>query len=138
MVKKTIPQLQEATDITDNAYLVVDTGSVTKKISKGNLQKTFKQKQRTITLTSQTISKDDDTIFMDSPDSPMGMDVNLPPAAECDGKVLRIKNINTGMCGIYGNDYGVEKIEGQNEYDLSGLNKAVTLVCDGSNWFIFA
>lgn len=92
---------------------------------------------RTISLTGQTLSKNDDTVLFQSPDAPMGMDFILPPAADCKGKTLHLKNIGTGLCGGYGNNYGVEKIDGQNEVDISGLNTSVVLVCDGLNWFIF-
>lgn len=139
MVKKTIPQLQEATTITDNAYFVVDTGSVTKKISKFNLRKGMNNSSvRTISLTGQELTVDDEIVLFDSPDAPMGMDFILPPADECVGKVLYLKNIGTGLCGGYGNDFGVEMIDGVDTLDLSGLNKAAIIACDGSNWFIFS
>lgn len=139
MVKKTIPQLQEATTITDNAYFVVDTGSVTKKISKLNLRKSMSNSAiRTITLTGQTLSPDDEIVLFASPDAPMGMDFTLPPADECIGKILYLKNIGTGLCGGYGNEFDVEMIDGVNTLDLSGLNKAAIIACDGSNWFIFS
>lgn len=136
MVKKTIPQLQEATSVTDNAFMVVDTGSVTKKISKINLQESMKPKIRTISLTSQELLPTDDTVLFASPDAPAGMDFTLPDAADYVGKRLFLKNIGTGLCGGY--PQGSSTIDGAADIDISGLNTAAILVSDGVDWFRFS
>lgn len=136
MVKKTIPQLQEAITVTDTAYFVVDTGSVTKKISKINLFRSFSGSVRHISLTGQTLTTDDETVIFDSPDAPGGMDFTLPPAASFTGKKLYLKNNGTGLCGGY--PQGASKIDGANDIDLSGIYQAVILISDGTNWFRFS
>lgn len=92
---------------------------------------------RTISLTGQTLLPTDEVVLFDSPDAPSGMDFNLPPADECKGKKLYLKNIGTGLCGGYGNPYGVAKIDGNDDIDISVPMQAVTLICDGSNWYRF-
>ena len=135
MVKKTIPQLGEVTTIPDNAYFVVDNGSVTKKISRINIQKTFKQAARTISIDAQNLTIDDDTVLF-SPAEDTTINFILPAAGTAAGKAIRIKNIGLGTLIGSGNDID-EKIDGEDTIDITGLNKSFTLVCNGSNWFIF-
>jgi len=137
MVKKTIPQLQEATSVTDNAYFVFDTGSVTKKIKMINLQKSFKLKTRTIVVTAQSILSDDDTVLFNTPDTAVVMTTTLPAPADVTGRPIRIKNIGPGLLTINTSNPGVIKIDGANTLDLNIQYQSVTLVSDGTNYFIF-
>lgn len=137
MVKKTIPQLQETTTVTDSSYFVVDNGSTTKKISKVNLQKSFTKKTRHQSITSETMTADDDTVIFDSPNSPAGMDAYLPAVTGLSGKEIKIHNNGTGKLQILPTGVGV-KINGAAFLNMDGLNMAHTLVCDGANWFIFS
>lgn len=137
MVKKTIPQLQEIAVIADNAFFVVDSGSVTKKISKANIKRNLKQAVRHESVTSLTMTTDDDTVIFDTPDAPGVMDAYLPAVADSSGKVLRLHNNGTGALEIYPIDVGAT-INGAAFLDLGEQNKAATLVCDGSDWFIFS
>jgi len=139
MVKKTIPQLQEATDITDNAFFVVDTGSVTKKIKKINIQRSFKDSVRTISTNSQVLTTDDNSIVFDSPDAPGTMEAFLPEVSDSVGKELKLVNKNTGTLTIYPNaaDTGA-LISGNPSLDMTGIFVAHGLFCDGTNWYIYS
>jgi hypothetical protein len=61
--------------------------------------------------------------------------VNLVAAATCgSGFKYHIKNRSTNVITI--DPSGSEAIDGQATFDLTVQESSVTLICDGSNWFI--
>jgi len=61
--------------------------------------------------------------------------VNLVAAATCGaGFKYHIKNRSTNVITIDPN--GSETIDGQATFDLTVQESSVSLICDGSNWFI--
>jgi hypothetical protein len=96
----------------------------------------YERNIRTISLSNETLLSSDDTVLFNPP-AGLGFQFTLPPASECKGKKLYIKNVGLGILGGYGNDYGVEKIDGADEVDLSEPMSSIVLICDGSNWFKF-
>ena len=88
-----------------------------------------------ILITGQTIKSETNVAIVDTGLSG-GTEVNLPPALEYKGRSLKIKNSGHGALGVYGNDYGVELIDGESELSVPPM-AGYTLFCDGLNWFIF-
>ena len=60
--------------------------------------------------------------------------VTLPEASTVNGKLYRIKNINTGETTVDG--YENELIDGGKTAVMNCQYEALTLYCDGSNWNI--
>lgn len=134
MAKKTIPQLQEVTDVTDNMLFVVDTGSATKKVKKINLVRSFKASVRIISVTAQLLTTDDDYVLFNT-GLVSDFTSTLPAIATSDKKVIKVKNIGTGKLVMSAVDVG-STIDGAATLAV-GPNQSFTLVCDGTNWFIF-
>ncbi len=65
-----------------------------------------------------------------------GITITLPPASQSKGKVLSFKKIDAGLGAVTIDGYGTETIDGAATYALSSQNASVTLVCDGTAWFI--
>jgi len=66
-----------------------------------------------------------------------GYSVNLPDAESCKNKILTIINISaSGTVTITTNDDAL--ISGAASKSLSGAYDAVTLLCDGEDWWIIA
>lgn len=145
MVKKTIPQLQEVTSISDSTWLVVDTGSVTKKIKKSNLQNSLRQKIRIIDTSGELIDPEDDVIFLDTGSDPdAAKSVYLPDPAGLEGKIFYIKATNVGdlivfQYGISGSGPSGTEIDGSTDSPIFTSGYAtLTLVTDGTDWFILS
>ncbi len=62
--------------------------------------------------------------------------VNLPAAASSSGKTFTIKKTDSGTNAVTIDGNASETIDGGTTYAISTQYEAVTIVCDGSNWFI--
>lgn len=60
--------------------------------------------------------------------------VTLPASASNSGKTIDVKNIGTGTVTVDGN--ASETIDGATTYDVTVQYQNVTLVSDGTNWYI--
>ncbi len=64
--------------------------------------------------------------------------VHLPPAATAGGRQYTIKLIFSNFGTVIIDPFGSEMIEGASTYSFSQQYKYVTIVSDGSNWWIIA
>jgi hypothetical protein len=74
---------------------------------------------------SQTLDTDYDTVLCSGT-----IIVTLPVPADSVGKVYSIKNVSTGVITIAG------QIDGATNFDLKSQGESVTVVCDGTEWWI--
>lgn len=120
-------QLGEGTNTVDNTIQFRDSGSVTP-IQFGRIA------TNTRVQTSSGFTLVTDYVILASNSS--GMKVSLLSAATVgDGYILHIKNI--GLSGTITVDSpGTETIDGELSITLTIQYESVTLVTDGSNWFI--
>jgi hypothetical protein len=65
--------------------------------------------------------------------------ITLPTAQVVSGRVLQVKDagLNASTNNITIDTEGAETIDGQPTYVISTDGEAVSLYCDGSNWFAF-
>ncbi len=139
---KTIPQLQEVTDINDNAYFVVDTGSVTKKISKANLKKNLVEALRTVSA-NVALASTDDTVLINTTSAGLPVDLiaTLPAVANVvAGKKITLKNIGLGTILVNPTGSGVKIYDSSSEdsFTLDRVGQSNSFVWDGSNWYVTA
>lgn len=62
--------------------------------------------------------------------------VDLPPAASNLNTSIVVKKTDNSVNAITINGDGAETIDGSPSINLTSFNESVTLICDGSNWFI--
>lgn len=60
--------------------------------------------------------------------------VNLPAASGNSGKTIDVKNIGSGTITVDGN--ASETIDGATTFALTVQYQEVTVICDGSNWYV--
>lgn len=63
-------------------------------------------------------------------------DITLPAAADSAGRVYHIKKISAGTYSTTIQTAGADTIDGAASYVLDIQYESVTLVCNGTNWFI--
>lgn len=135
MAQKTIPQLQEATEIDENTLIPIDSGTQSFKISADNFAKGL----RSLLLTARTVTENtailasDEVIFSDS--SSGDLTHALPPIEDTIGQTKIVKDVGDGShtTTIQGDD--TDEIDGENVYPTPlGKNDAIRLYNDGSSW----
>ncbi len=90
---------------------------------------------RAITVTSAvTMGVEDRMILADS--ALAAFDVTLPPVAKAIGHTYRIKRTNISLNQIKIITPGSETLDGKVDFLLDKQWDSVTVVSDGSNWFI--
>lgn len=62
--------------------------------------------------------------------------VNLPSAALNQSRILTIKKVDSSGNLVSINCNGAEKIDGESTIDINTQWAAVTIFCDGDNWYI--
>ena len=62
--------------------------------------------------------------------------VTLPPAALVPGRIYVFKRINAGANNVVVDGYGSETIDGATTYTLSSQWAGVTVMSNGTAWFI--
>ena len=67
-------------------------------------------------------------------DSSSNITITLPQATINTNRQYKIKNINTGVVTIDANES--ETIDGQLTTTINNKYDAITLICDGTQWFI--
>jgi|WetSurSiteA1Bulk_404760.scaffolds.fasta_scaffold00002_74 hypothetical protein len=79
--------------------------------------------------TTYQITTSDSTILANGT-----FDVTLPTAAGIPGRVFTIKNIGTGMITV--KTTGGQNIDGESDMVISARYNSLSVISDGSNWFI--
>lgn len=82
----------------------------------------------TVTTTYSVTSSDDIVLCSGT------FTVTLPAASSSTNKVVYIKNISNGTVTVDGNSS--ETIDGSTTYTITDQYESVTLICDGSAWYI--
>jgi hypothetical protein len=85
--------------------------------------------------TTQTLSAPSgiEEVYIYTPSA--SINVNLVAAATCgSGFKYQIKNRSTNTINI--NPHGSETIDGAANFSLGVQNSSLTIICDGSNWFV--
>lgn len=103
MAKKTIPQLQAATSITDNADFVIDTGSVTKKIKMSIIREFIRSGQilkKSVATSTPDYEIDDDTDTLIFTPGSADVFVYLPKGVDGKQVTVKRKGIDTGEVSI--------------------------------------
>lgn len=93
--------------------------------SGGNIHLTREIISTTTTLGAQSI------VFASA-----NITLNLPPAAQCDGRVYVIVKTDSAATGVTINPDGSETISGASTFILSAQYEAVIIACDGTAWYI--
>lgn len=90
----------------------------------------FSSKVSQITSTTNLVI--DHSVIICNSSSPI--DVNLPSATGCEGRIYIIKNLTSN--GVFLRPQSGQNIESASVYSLSQINSVVQLVSDGSHWYI--
>lgn len=64
--------------------------------------------------------------------------ISLPDASGISGRIYTIKKIDSSTNNVTISAYGSQTIDGSNSYVLNSQYKYVTIISDGSNWYIIA
>jgi hypothetical protein len=78
-----------------------------------------------------TVATSDDVVLCNSTTD---FTLTLPAASGNSGVLFRIKNINTNIVTVDGD--GSETIDGATDLSLSDQYESVTVVCDGTEWWV--
>lgn len=134
---KTIPALQEIEDITDNAYFVVDTGSVTKKIKKLNLKMNLIDGIRSVSADTNLASTDDSLLV----NTAIGTVIVTLPAGGTipNGKKYMIKNIGGGAITVTPTGGGVKIFQDSlvDTFSMDTIGQSNTFHWNGAHWYVF-
>lgn len=84
--------------------------------------------------TTYTLTNSDDVILADA--SSAGFTITLHAAASATSKVYRIKKTDSTSNTVIIDGNSSETIDGQLTYTLTAEGESVTIVTNGSNWFI--
>lgn len=118
-----------------NTALEIDTG-LNVAVPAGNLAISGSLTTAIATKTgAYTLTADDHTILANATSA--AFPLTLPPASGLAGIEFDIKKIDTSGNSVTIDADGTETIDGSLTIVLSSPYDAVTLRCDGSNWFIF-
>ena len=85
----------------------------------------------TRTVTASATAGDESVIFCNSASA---ITITLPAASGVTNRVYEIKNINTGAVTVDGN--GSETIDDNTTVILASQYDSITIVCDGTEWWI--
>ncbi len=133
---KTIPALQEIEDITDSAYFVVDTGSVTKKIKKINLRKNLVDSIRSVSADTNLATTDDSVLVNTASGT---IQITLPSGSTIpNGKKYMLKNIGGGIIQV--NPSGSAKIFDdslEDNFSMDIIGQSKTFHWNGTHWYVF-
>ena len=88
---------------------------------------------RTITATGSIVSGDY-AILANSTSG--AITINLPTAAILAGRIFVFKRVNAGANNVVIDPAASETIDGAATYTLSAQWASVTIISDGTNWFI--
>jgi hypothetical protein len=88
---------------------------------------------RTITATGSIVSGDY-AILADSTSG--AITINLPTAAILAGRIFVFKRVNAGANNVVIDPAASETIDGAATYTLSAQWASVTIISNGTNWFI--
>lgn len=90
---------------------------------------------RTITSTSYTALEDDNLILVDDDTAGGEVTIDLPAASENEGLKHIIKKIGA-TANVVVDASTTETIDGSLTATLKTQYESITVICDGSNWFI--
>lgn len=92
---------------------------------------------RTTSISSNTTLDDSHYVVLCDP-SLAGFTITLPTAASSAGRVYIIKEIvgSTNTISVTGD--GAEKIDGSGTKDMSVAYQSMTIICDGSAWYVIS
>ncbi len=88
----------------------------------------------TFTATSDTLDLNNHTCLCDCTSNDVTL--NLPAASTATGTVYHIKKTDASAYTIIVDGNSTETIDGTTTITLTAQYESVTIVCDGSNWFI--
>ena len=89
----------------------------------------------TIITTSPYTVKQSDTILLSNCAS-TAITANLPASSNLDGKIYYIKKIDDSANAITVDGNAAETIDGELTQVINGQYDSMTIICDGSNWYI--
>lgn len=112
--------------VTDTEQLYIFNGTTNRRVINLNVA--------TVTASSVTLDEDDDVILCDC--SSNAITVNLPAASDYIGKVFYIKKIDVSVNSTTVDGDGSETIDGSTTISLTTQYESVTIVSNGTNWFI--
>jgi len=90
---------------------------------------------RSVTASTSIVSSD----FAIIADSTAGaITVSLPPAATANGRIFFVKRVNAGGNHVTVDPFGSETIDGTATYSLTTHWSKVSIISNGTAWFIVA
>jgi hypothetical protein len=90
---------------------------------------------RDVTATTDNAEVNDNVILADATSN--NITITLPPVAEAEGMLLRVKKIDSSVNTVTVDGDGTETIDGATTNVLSAQYDQVTIYCDGVEWWIF-
>jgi hypothetical protein len=84
-----------------------------------------------------TVAATDDVIIVDDEQAFDDITITLPAASSNSGRVLTFTGGDALMAGLYLDGNGAETINGSSTLEVP-TSSTVTIVCDGSNWWIIS
>ena len=129
---KTTPVDADKVGLIDSADL-----NILKSLTWANMKATLKLKKRTATATNYSTVVTDDIVGVT--DTSAARTITLDTDTVTDGRIVHIKDESGGAetHNITIATEGSETIDGVNTFAIDANYGAVSLYCDGTNWFIF-
>jgi hypothetical protein len=96
------------------------------------------QRVSTIITTPVTVDRDHSVLLVDAATAGEAVTINLPAAAGCTDWVKTIKKIDAGANTVTIDGNASEEIEGETTQVLTAEFDYLTIICDGTAWWILA